>query len=83
MPRKPSGRGALRCRPIMDSATLIRMANQIAQNLAAQGEQAAIAETHQHIIDFWDPRMKAGILAANHDMLSPIAAAAVAMLKPM
>ena len=64
----------------MDSATLIYMANQIARNLAAQGEEAAIAQTRQHIVDFWDPRMKAGILAADREGLSAIAAEAVARL---
>ena len=65
----------------MDNATLVAMANQIARNLAAQGEAVAIAETHQHIVDFWDPRMKAGILAADPGELSAIAAAAIARLK--
>ena len=64
----------------MDDTTLIYMANQIARNLAAQGETLAIAETRQHIIDFWDPRMKAAILAADPAALSPIAAAAIARL---
>jgi formate dehydrogenase subunit delta len=56
---------------------LIKMANQIAANLAAQGQDVAIRETAQHIIDFWDPRMKAGIAGADHAQLSPIALAAV------
>jgi len=66
----------------MDPATLIRMANDIARNLAPQGEAAAIAATAQHIRDFWDPRMRAGILAADRTALSPIAAAAVAAISP-
>jgi formate dehydrogenase subunit delta len=56
------------------------MANQIAKNLAAQGEQEAIAGTLQHIRDFWDPRMKAAILASDQTGLEPIAAAAVRQL---
>jgi formate dehydrogenase subunit delta len=64
----------------MDPARLILMANQIARNFAVQGEQAASAATAQHIRDFWDPRMKAAILAANHDALDPIAREAVARL---
>lgn len=56
---------------------LIKMANQIAANLAAQGQEVAIRETAQHIIDFWDPRMKAGITGADLDRLSPIARAAI------
>ena len=64
----------------MDTAHLHLMANQIARNLAAQGETAAIEATAQHIRDFWDPRMKAAILAADRAALSPIARAAVERL---
>ena len=64
----------------MDHAALVRMANDIARNLAAQGEAAAIVQTARHIRDFWDPRMKVGILAGDRSGLSPIAAAAVAGL---
>jgi formate dehydrogenase subunit delta len=66
----------------MDSARLIYMANQIARNLAAQGEAAAIAATAQHIRDFWDPRMTAAIMAVELDTLDPIAQAAIARLRP-
>ena len=62
------------------TATLVRMANQIARNLAAQGEEAAIAQTAQHIRDFWDPRMKAAIRAADPATLEPLARAAIARL---
>ncbi len=65
----------------MDIRQLTYMANQIARNLASQGEAEAIAATRQHIVDFWDPRMKAAILAADADALEPIAAAAVAGLR--
>jgi len=64
----------------MDPQRLIAMANQIARNLAAQGEAAAAAQTARHIRDFWDPRMKAAILAADRSALSPIAASAVGQL---
>ncbi|MEO6718397.1 MAG: formate dehydrogenase subunit delta [Novosphingobium sp.] len=56
------------------------MAEQIARNFAVQGEQAAIAATAEHIRDFWDPRMKAGLLAADRSALSPIVAAAMEQL---
>lgn len=59
---------------------LVYMANQIARNFAAQGEAAAVAQTAQHIRDFWDPRMKAAILAAG-DGLEPLARAAVEQLR--
>lgn len=59
---------------------LVYMVNQIARNLEAQGEAAAIVQTAGHIRDFWDPRMKAAILAADESALSPIARAAVRQL---
>jgi formate dehydrogenase subunit delta len=55
----------------MDAAYLAYMANQIARNLAAQGEKAAIAATAQHIRDFWDPRIKAAILD-DLDVVEPV-----------
>jgi len=64
----------------MDGPPLIRMANDIARNLAAQGEAQAIAATADHIRDFWDPRMKAAIMACDRGSLSPIAAAAIEWL---
>lgn len=56
---------------------LIKMANQIAANLAAQGQEVAIRETAQHIVDFWDPRMKTGIATVDPARLSDIARAAI------
>lgn len=64
----------------MDPARLHHMANQIARNLAAQGEGAAIEATFQHLRDFWDPRMKTAILGADRAALDPIARAAVERL---
>jgi formate dehydrogenase subunit delta len=65
----------------MDIGKLSRMANQIAANLAAQGEDKAVAETAMHIWKFWDPRMKAAIYADDLGDLSPIARAAILKLK--
>ncbi|MFM5905991.1 MAG: formate dehydrogenase subunit delta [Novosphingobium sp.] len=64
----------------VDAARLAYMANQIARNFAVQGEEAAIAATARHIRDFWDPRMKAAILAGDRQALEPVARAAVAHL---
>lgn len=64
----------------MDANHLTYMANQIARNLAAQGNETAIAATAQHIRDFWDPRMKATILAHDRSSLDPIARAAIERL---
>lgn len=61
----------------MDLERLNYMANQIARNFAAQGEEAAIALTAQHIQDYWDPRMKAALLGGDRSALNPIAAAAL------
>ena len=63
---------------------LVMMANQIARNLRGAGEEAAIAATADHIRRFWDPRMRAAIIAylADGGTLEPIAAAAVRRLAP-
>lgn len=58
---------------------LIRMANQIAANLAHEPEPAAA--TADHIRQFWDPRMKAAIRAHDGSGLSPAAARAIALLE--
>jgi formate dehydrogenase subunit delta len=65
----------------MDGAKLRRMANQIAANFAALGPDVAVANTAEHILKFWDPRMKAQIFADDPSELSPIAAEAIAQLK--
>ena len=64
----------------MDIEHLTYMANQIARNLAMQGEEAAVQATSQHLMDFWDPRMKAAILASDRAGLDPIAKLAVERL---
>lgn len=64
----------------MDLDRLHYMANQIARNLAAGGKEAAIAATAQHIVNYWDPRMKAAILAGDRSELEPIARTAVERL---
>lgn len=61
---------------------LVYMANQIATNLKSNGGQAAAA-TADHLIRFWDPRMKDRIIARaaqpGHG-LNDIAAEAVALM---
>ena len=64
----------------MDVKPLRHMVDQIARNFAVQGEEAAIAATAEHLQLFWDPRMKAAILADDRALLSPIARAAVERL---
>lgn len=65
----------------VDIERLRYMAEQIARNFAAQGEEAAAAATAEHIRLYWDPRMKAAILADDPAALSPVAAAAVKSLE--
>ena len=64
----------------MDLAHLTYMANQIARNFAAQGDEVAAAATAQHLKLFWDPRMKEAILDGDRVGLEPIAKAAVELL---
>ena len=64
----------------MDAARLIAMAEQIARAFAAQGQDEAIRQTAQHIREFWDPRMKAAILAQDRGALSPVVAAVLERL---
>lgn len=64
----------------MDVGRLRQMADQIARNLAVRGEDAAAAATAEHIKRFWDPRMRAAILADDRAALSPIARRAVDLL---
>ena len=66
----------------MELERLTYMANQIARNLAPQGEATAVELTFQHLRDFWDPRMKAAILGGDRNGLDPIARAAVDLLAP-
>lgn len=61
---------------------LVYMVNQIARNLGGQSEQAAAA-TADHLIQFWNPRMKTQIIAMAGDPssgLSETASRAVAIL---
>lgn len=62
---------------------LIYMANQIARNLATEEPGRATEMVAEHIQLFWDPAMRARIVAlAAEDAgaLSPVAAAAVARI---
>ena len=57
----------------MDLTRLHAMIDQIALNFAAIGQDNAVAATADHIVKFWDPRMKAALLAGELGALSPIA----------
>ena len=63
---------------------LIYMANQIARNFATMGELDAALATADHVARYWDPRMKAMILAQLDEPdhgLSPTAACALVGLR--
>jgi formate dehydrogenase subunit delta len=47
----------------MQIEKLVHMANQIGKFFAAQGDEATIAGVADHLKKFWDPRMRAQILA--------------------
>lgn len=66
-------------------AKLVYMANQIGKFFKSQGEKAAAHGTAEHIKKFWDPRMRAGILAhldAGGEGLEPHVRAAIESLRP-
>jgi formate dehydrogenase subunit delta len=59
---------------------LVKMANQIGKFFAAQRHSDAVAGTAEHLKKFWDPRMRAGIIAhVEHggDGLDPVPLEAV------
>ena len=65
---------------------LIYMANQIATFFESQGSDKAVAGTADHIKKFWDPRMRAQIVAhvkAGGSGLDPVARKAIEQLPEM
>jgi formate dehydrogenase subunit delta len=69
----------------MRADKLAMMANQIGAFFKAQGEVEAPAAIADHLKKFWDPGMRADIvahLAAGGDGLDPLVRQAVELLKP-
>lgn len=64
----------------MDRARLTSMANQIARNFAAQGDEEAVAQTAQHIRDYWEPRMITALRENGGAALDAVAIAALGRL---
>ncbi|MCD6076000.1 MAG: NAD-dependent formate dehydrogenase [Rhodospirillales bacterium] len=67
-----------------ESKRLVTMANQIAAFFRPYPEEEAIKGTYEHLIQFWDPRMRVKMIAhveAGGEGLSPIALAATKQLK--
>ena len=68
----------------MSPDRLVYMANQIGRFFATQGADEAVAGTVDHIEKFWDPRMRATILAhveAGGAGLEPLVREAISQLK--
>lgn len=63
----------------MDHASLVRMANQIARNLAREPDPAAA--TAAHIRQFWEPRMRRALVDGEPDGLDPAVVSALALLR--
>ncbi|MCU0908193.1 MAG: formate dehydrogenase subunit delta [Rhodobacteraceae bacterium] len=67
----------------MQADKIIHMANQIAVNLAARPDATALCAGH--INDYWDPRMRADLLAlvaAGGAGLDPAVIAAAPLIRP-
>jgi formate dehydrogenase subunit delta len=47
----------------MSPDKLVYMANQIGKFFAAQGEEKAVPLIADHLVKFWDPRMRKAIVA--------------------
>ena len=59
--------------------SVVRMANDIARQFAHLGEQHATTAVADHVVAFWDPRMRAAlreVVAAGGAGLDPLALAA-------
>jgi formate dehydrogenase subunit delta len=68
----------------MSPEKLVYMANQIGKFFASQGEEKAVPLIADHLVKFWDPRMRKAILAhfdAGGAGLDPNVRAAVAALR--
>lgn len=69
----------------MQREKLIRMANQIADFFAPQGDERAVGEIANHLTRFWPPRMRAELQAYVADggaELRPLGLEAVRRLDP-
>ena len=70
----------------MSPDKLVYMANQIGKFFASQGEDKAAPLIADHLVKFWDPRMRRGIIeyvAASGAGLDPAVQKAVELLRPV
>jgi formate dehydrogenase subunit delta len=68
----------------VDTAKLVRMANEIGHFFHAQGPEASVSGVEDHLRKFWDPRMRRQIVAhlkAGGEGLDPDVRAAVERLE--
>ena len=68
----------------MSPEKLVYMANQIGKFFSHEGEDKAVADTADHIRQFWDPRMRKAIfehVAAGGQGLDPFVLKAVELLR--
>lgn len=68
----------------MTATRIAYMANQIAANFAAQGEDTAVADIADHLQKFWEPRMRRALLAlvaSGGQNLDPLVIAAAGRLE--
>ncbi len=65
----------------MNVERLTYMANQIGKFFAHKPQAQAVAGIETHIRQFWDPRMRAAILASDGAGLDPLPRAAVERLR--
>jgi len=69
----------------MSPDKLVYMANQIGKFFAHEGEEKAALSIADHIVKFWDPRMRAAILAhldSGGAGLAPATRRAIERLRP-
>lgn len=67
----------------MDARELVRMANQIAEFFRPYSEEEAIEGVATHLRNFWEPRMRDGLITAYHrdpSGFEPAVAAAIEKL---
>lgn len=68
----------------MHDDKLAYMANQIGRFFASQGTDSAVDSIHDHLVKFWDPRMRRSIIAqldGGEDHLDPLVRQAVERLR--
>ncbi|WP_300531016.1 formate dehydrogenase subunit delta [Maricaulis sp.] len=68
----------------MNQPELVRMANQIAEFFQPYSEAEAVDGVEAHLRNFWDPRMRAGLIeifTTQPDQLKPAVQAAIQRLR--